>query len=201
MTLYGSNTSPYVRKVIVTGHELGIADQIRLAPVSHDPVHPDAELNQRNPLGKIPTLVTAAGIALFDSRVICEYLDSIAGGGLLPKQGDARWAVLVRLSLADGILDAAVLTRYEQAVRPESLRWPEWIDSQMEKVRRALAMLAADEAFSANRRDLGTIATACALGYLDFRYADENWRDAHPRLADWYADFQARPSMRASAPE
>jgi len=199
MVLYGSSTSPYVRKVQVTARELGLGDRIRDVPTSHSPVHPDVDLNRHNPLGKIPALVTEAGNTVFDSRVICEYLNALAGGNLLP-DGDARWPVQVRVALADGILDAAVLTRYETALRPGELQWKDWIDNQMAKVRRALAVLEADPVFGSDTLDLGTIAAGCALGYLDFRYAAEDWRAAHPALAAWYSDFSARPSMRGSMP-
>ena len=122
MKLYFSPTSPYVRKCLVSAHELGLVDRIQLLAANAHPVQRDATLIASNPLGKVPTLLTDDGTPLYDSRVICEYLDHLAGGSLFPRTGDARWAALTLQSLADGMLDAALLARYEQAVRPEPLR-------------------------------------------------------------------------------
>jgi glutathione S-transferase len=199
MKLYFSPASPYVRKVRVLALETGLASDIELATLSLTPTNPDAALCADNPVGKIPTLVRDDGSALYDSRVICEYLDSLHGGTpMFPAGGDARWTAVRRQALADGILDAAVGTRYETALRPEALRWPDWVDAQMTKVRRSLDALETEAL--GDIVDIGTIAVACALGYLDFRYADEGWRDSRPALAAWYEKFAARPSMSETRP-
>ena len=127
MQLFYSASSPFVRKCLVSAHELGLQRQLQLEPSNPHPVNRDRPLVARNPLGKVPTLVTDEGTVLYDSRVICDYLNDIGGGGLVPATGPVRWMALVEQSLADGIMDAAVLTRYETAVRPEGLRWPDWI--------------------------------------------------------------------------
>ena len=141
MKLHYNLASPYVRKARVVAIETGLMDDIELAEVTTTPVGPDADLCADNPIGKIPTLVRDDGGALFDSRVICEYLDSLHDGArMFPDSGDARWIALRRQSLADGILDAAGGTRYETFLRPQDLRWPDWIDAQMEKKTILIAM-------------------------------------------------------------
>jgi glutathione S-transferase len=199
MKLYYGPTSPYVRKVRVFAIETGLMDRIDLARVNITPVGPDASLCADNPVGKIPTLVRDDGGALYDSRVICEYLDGLHDGArMFPDNGEARWSALRRQALADGILDAAVGTRYETSLRPENLRWPDWIEGQMQKVRRSLDGVEAESL--GETLDIGTISVACALGYLDFRYPDEGWRDTRPELAAWFEKIDARTSMSQTRP-
>ena len=199
MQLYFNPASPYVRKVRVTAHELGLAGEIDLIGVSLTPVSPHEGVRSCNPVGKIPALITDDGAALYDSPVICEYLDARAGGNrIFPAVGAARWTALRRQAIADGIMDAAVLTRYEEAVRPKELRWQEWVDGQLLKIRTALDALereSLDGVF-----DIGTISIACALGYLDLRFAGEGWRKSRPRLAAWEAAIGKRASLAATAP-
>ena len=201
MKLLYSQTSPYVRKVLVLAHETGLADRLELVPVTVAPVTPNPGVAAENPLVKVPTLVREDGVSLFDSSVIVEYLDGLHHGTkLIPAAGEARWVALQRQSAADGLLDAAILVRYETVLRPEEKRWPEWIDGQMRKIRGALAAFEADGATLGQSLTIGEIAIACALAYLDFRYPDENWREDRPRLADFYARFAERPSMKATLP-
>ena len=163
---------------------------------------PDLALVADNPLGKIPCLVLDDGGALYDSRVICEYLDTLhQGARLFPAGGAERWEALRLQALADGIMDAALLTRYETFLRPEALRWTAWVDGQLDKVARALDRIeaVAAPAFGA-RVDIGTITVACALGYLDFRFGSLDWRGSRPVIAAWYEGFAARPSMQATTP-
>lgn len=201
MKLHFSPASPYVRKVLVLAHEVGLAERIERVECALTPIAPNDAVVADNPLGKVPTLVTDDGVALYDSRVICEYLDSLHDGPrMFPAAPAERWAALSRQALADGILDAAVIARYETALRPESLRWQEWIDGQTQKFRRALDELEEQADLLANEPDIGTIAIGCALGYIDFRYDHERWRASRPQLAAWYGDFSARPSMRATVP-
>ena len=202
MKLHYALPSPYVRKVRAVAIELGLDDRIELLDCALTPVSPNAALNADNPLGKIPCLVTEAGAALYDSRVICAYLDNVASGNsVIPASGDARWTALRREALADGILDAAVGTRYETFLRPKERQWAEWIDGQRNKFMRGLDQLEQEAADFGDTVDIGTIAAACACGYMDFRYADDRWRDTRPSLAAWYGSFSKRPSIATTAPE
>ena len=200
MKLYYSATSPYVRKCLVSAHELGLREKIELLPAAPHPVNRDRALVASNPLGKVPTLVTDDGAVLYDSRVICEYLNALGDGHLIPKLPKARWSIYRDEALADGILDAAVLVRYETFARPESLRWKDWIDGQMDKVTCSLAELERHASALDQRIDLGTIATGCALGYLDFRFAALGWRHTYPKTAAWFERFAARESMLSTLP-
>jgi glutathione S-transferase len=205
MLLHGLPLSPFVRKVLVFAHETGLIDRITLAPpgvVPMTPVDPDPNIVRDNPLGKIPALVLDDGTTLYDSRVICEVLDGLHDGApLFPPAGAERWTALRRQTLADGINDAAVLTRYETALRPEALRWERWTAAQKAKVARALDALEAECAGFGERLDIGTVAVACALGYLDFRFTEDRWRERRLALAAWYAPVAERPSMVATRPE
>ncbi|HEY8241904.1 MAG TPA: glutathione S-transferase [Casimicrobiaceae bacterium] len=200
MKLYYSPPSPFVRKVRVVAHELGLTDRIELVTANAHPVNRDRALVAVNPLGKVPTLVTDAGAILFDSRVVCEYLNELADGEIIPSDREARWNALVEQSMGDGIMDAAVLTRYETFARPEPLRWADWIAGQLDKVACGLADLEGRASAFGERVDVGTIACACALGYLDLRFATLEWRDRHPNAAAWFAWFGGRESMMLTRP-
>jgi len=202
MKLYYSQTSPYARKVRLAAEHLGLTPRIELVAASTTPIAEDAALAAAAPLGKIPALVTDEGAVLFDSRVIVEYLDHLAGGGgLIPAAGDpARWRTLRLQATADGLLDAALLMRYEVALRPGALLWRDWLDGQNRKVARALAALEAEAAGLADGPALDAIATACALGYLDFRFADMGWRTRCPGLALFFAEFAQRQEMALTDP-
>lgn len=201
MKLFYAAASPFVRMVWITALELGIADRIELVDGGTTPMDANPALAEANPVAKLPTLVTDDGEALYDSRVICEYLIAEAGNDtMLPSKGPARWPALRQLALLNGILDAAVLRRYEGAYRPAELRWPAWDDGQRGKISRALDMLEGDMD-ALGGVTLVSIAAACALGYLDFRFADEDWRASRPKLAAWYDDGWAkRPAMIATVP-
>jgi glutathione S-transferase len=197
MQIYFSPASPYVRKVMVVAHELGLADRIERLPSAAGPVVRDATIRRHNPIGQVPTFLTDDGTVLYDSRVICEYLDDLGGGGFFGS-GDARWRTLTDAALGDGLLGAALLARYEAVLRPEPLRWDDWTRGQMEKITDALDRM---EAMDLDGRvDIATVTFACGLGYLDFRFPDVDWRSAHPRLAAWYAAFSQRPSLVATQP-
>ncbi len=202
MQLFHSVTSPYVRKVMVLAHETGLVDRIEKIESSPSPVVGDQPVTVQNPLGKVPTLVLDDDSVLFDSRVIAAFLDTQHDGTpLIPAQGIKRFAALTLEALADGLLDAALLCRYETAARPEELRWQSWYDGQMGKIDTALDELEAHWMEILNGpTTIGSIATACALGYLDFRFGDSDWRPTRPQLAAWYAGFAERPSMQATAP-
>jgi glutathione S-transferase len=200
LKLFHAAASPFVRKCLVAADELGLRDRIELVSAAAHPVKRDAALVAHNPLGKIPTLITNDGAVLYDSRVICEYLNVLGHGELLPRDGPERFTVLVEQALADGIMDAAVLARYEMVARPEPLHWRDWLEGQLAKVTSGLGALEARAAILGERVDLGTIAFGCALGYLDFRFAALGWRDKHPKAAAWFERFGARPSMVATRP-
>jgi glutathione S-transferase len=199
MKLFYSPTSPYVRKVLITAIELGLRERIEIVPVHVSPVEPSSALNQSNPIGKIPALIADDGTELYDSAVICEYLDSLQGARLFPASGPARWQVLRQHALADGILDAAVLLRYETWLRPAELRWKDWADGQTGKIARGLDVLEGNVA-SLSGITIGSISVACALGYLDLRFGDMRWRDRRPQLSSWLSEFAERPSFEATRP-
>jgi glutathione S-transferase len=198
MKLYYSPYSPYVRKVLVAAHEVGLADKIENVACAAHPVTRDRNIIAHNPLGQVPTLLLDDGTMLADSRVICEYLDDRAGGSLFPRSGAERWRVLVDQTIGDGILTAALLSRYEVAARPPEKLWQDWLGGQMDKVETAIAAIEAVAPTLGDRVDIGTISFGCAFGYLDLRFPDLGWRDRHPKSADWYARFGARPSMVAT---
>ena len=199
MKLYHSPLSPYVRKVMVILHETGLIGQVEIIPASGTPVATGTLPLARNPLGKIPTLERPEGPALYDSRVICRYLGEMAGGGLYPPAG--IWETLTLEATADGILEAALLMVYEDRLRAEEIRSPDWVEAQWTKIDRALAAIESRwMAHLAGPLDAGQIAVGCALGYLDLRLAARGWRESRPALADWEARFAQRPSMKATAP-
>ncbi|PAU52971.1 glutathione S-transferase [Pseudomonas sp. PIC25] len=202
LTLFHSPASPFVRKVMVLLHETGQLDRVALHTVALSPTSPSAELNADNPAGKIPALRLEDGSVLHDSRVILDYLDhQHVGEPLIPRDGTARWRRLTLASLADAILDAAVLTRYETFLRPEEKRWDDWLAAQKDKIQRALAYFEQNAAAElACHFDIAAIGVACALGYLDLRQPELGWRDRYPRLAAWYAEVSQRPSMQATQP-
>ena len=200
MKLFYSDTSPFVRKCLVSAHELGLREQLDLVAAAAHPIARDRALVAQNPLGKVPTLITDEGAVLYDSRVICEYLNSVGAGGLIPPQPPLRWAVLVEQALADGLLDAAVLTRYETVSRPEKLRWTDWVAGQIEKMTGALGELERCADKLGARVDMGTIAIGCALGYLDFRFSSLAWRETCPNLTVWFERFGRRDSMVRTRP-
>jgi len=201
MQLHYNAASPYTRKVLVVAHETGLSARIGLLVRRMTAVDPDPDLNRDNPLGKIPCLVLDDGSALYDSRVIAEYLDGLHDGPrLFPPAGPERWTALRRQAAGDGIMDAAVTTRYETFQRPAERRWPEWIAGQQAKWRRTLDALEAEADRLGGVVDIGTVAIGCALGYLDFRFPDEGWREGRPALAAWFERFAARASMTATAP-
>jgi glutathione S-transferase len=203
MQLYYSPTSPYVRKITVLIHEAGLDGRVERIAAVGTPLEPGSLPLAENPLGKVPVLVTPHG-ALYDSRVICRYLDEASGAGAYPA-GDALWRTLVLEATADGILDAALLMVYEGRLRPEGMRFQPWVDAQWAKVARALDALEADwqDHLTAKRQgcpDMGHIALGAALGYVDFRHGAREWRLGRPKLAAWADGFMARASMQATVP-
>jgi glutathione S-transferase len=199
MILRTSPPSPFGRKVNIAAAVLGLSDQIKIERA--DTIDPADPVRRQNPLGKIPVLILDNGTALYDSRVILEYLDHLAGGGrIIPADPNARFAALRLQALADGILDAAILQVYEGRWRAIASHEPKWLAHQADKVSRALAALATDIPCLNAVPHVGQIAIACALGYLDFRF-DRTWREAHPTLAAWLDSFAAKiPAYAATQP-
>ncbi len=193
MILRYSAASPYARKIRIAADLLGLADRIEIVAAST--ADPADTLRSQNPLGKIPTLILEDSAALYDSRVIADYLDHLGGGRLIPP-APGRFEALRLQALGDGINDAALLIRYETAMRRPELRDQDAIDLQQGKIDRALKMLEA--APPTGEVDIGQIAVACALGYLDLRF-EGAWRAKHPKLVPWLADFAAKvPAFEAT---
>ena len=201
MKIFHSTASPYVRKVMVTAIEKGLDDQIEKVPTAASPLKRAAELGEKNPLAKVPCLLTDDGRAIFDSPVICAYLDSLKAPHLIPTEPAARIDCMNLEALADGILDAGILTRYEDALRPADKHWPEWKEGQLGKVMGAIDALETTYAGQlTGPLTVGQIAVGCALGWLDFRYGDIDWRSTHPKVAAFAAAIAERPSMKATVP-
>lgn len=198
MLLHWSPRSPYVRKVMITAHELGLGERLECVRTVVSPFKPADELFEDNPMNKLPTLVLDDGTALFDSRVICEYLDTLhAGPKLFPAAGPERFVTLRDQALGDGLLDIAMMRLIER-LKPADQRSPEIIESNERKTRATLDRLEADVSRLTGRPyDIGHIAIGTALGYLDFRFGDDRWREGRGRLADWHAQFNARPAVLA----
>jgi glutathione S-transferase len=203
MKLRYASTSPYVRKVTVLAMETGLDAKIERLATANAPDKPNPELGRENPLNKVPCLLTDDGLVLFDSPVICEYLDAQHGGRKWFPGGTARWHALRQMALADGILDAALLRRYE-GLRPENERSTGWDKAQKLKIDQGLDALEQEAATfpdpAGEQLSIGHISIGCALGYLDFRFASEAWRNSRPTLAKWYEGLAKRPSMAKTVP-
>lgn len=199
MQLLWSPRSPFVRKVMIVLHETGLAGQVETVRAVASMAKVNPEILAHNPLGKIPVLLTDDVGAIFDSPVICEYLDGRHDGPLLfPADRDERIAALSRQALADGLLDVLLLTRNE-AGRPDGAPSPTYLAGFETKIAASLKALERHApTLDQSPFGIGHIAIGCALGYLDFRFAERNWRAAHPALAQWSAGFEARPSAQAT---
>lgn len=198
MKLYSSPTSPFVRKVRIVIQEKGAAHLVNEEVVSAlaDP----AELHAANPLGKVPALALDDGRTLFDSPLICEYLDAVLDGPtLMPASGEARWQVMRLHALGDGIADAAVSLTFEKN-RPEAERSANWMGRWRRAIIRSLDLLERESASLQGPATLGTIAVESALGYLDFRHGDLGWRDGRPALAAFFENASGRAAFKETAP-
>lgn len=196
MKLFYSQTSPFVRKVMLVLHETGQVDDVEIVKVASTALAPDAGLAAANPLKKIPALARASGPTLYDSRVICEFLDQRADAGLCR---DFEFKILE--ATGDGIMDAGVAMAYERRLRPEDKQWQDWIDGQQAKILSACAALEARwMAHLSGPLNIGQLSVAAALAYVDFRHPDAGWRTGNDQLAAWFADFESRPSFLATKP-
>jgi glutathione S-transferase len=221
MKLFFTDTSPYARKVRVVALELALQDRIETQFLRPMPTAVDATLSSVNPLSKIPALVLDDGTALYDSPVICEYLDTLhAGPKLVPASGPARFRVLRLQALCDGILEAAILVFYERSQRPPAMHWGPWLDGQAQKARQGLDELEREAASfgpqapgalapgavtstSDDERagvDLAQICAGVTIGWLELRGVLGDIRAGRPKLGAWYDAFRTRPSMRATVP-
>ncbi|WP_336083198.1 glutathione S-transferase [Thalassospira sp. CH_XMU1448-2] len=190
MLLRSSAPSPFGRKVKIAAKILGVYDLLTVEMSNTN--DPADTLRQQNPLGKIPILILDDGRKIFDSRVICEYLDAQADGvSLHPTESDARWEALTLQALGDGIVDASILQVYEARMRPEDKRHDDWLSYQSDKVKRSLDHLSANAPSLEGDLTIGHVAIACALGYLDLRF-DGKWRETYPTLVSWLDAFRAR---------
>jgi glutathione S-transferase len=200
MKLAYSPASPYVRKVMILLQETGQLDAVELVEGSGTPLAPNAAIVQKNPIGKIPALERPDGATLYDSRVICAFLDDRAGGKLYPTSS-RRWETLTLEATGDGMMDAALLMTYEGRLRPEKIRMDAFVDAQWAKIMQACAALNTRwMSHLAGPLDMGQIAVACALGYVDFRHGHRDWRSQHDGLATWDAAFSERDAMKATRP-
>lgn len=198
MKLYYSPTSPFVRKVNVFAREVGLGKHIEW--VKTNPWQAEDILTAKNPLSKIPTLITSDGLVIYDSRVICEYLDTLHDGDKLhPGKGQQRWQVLRLQALADGILESGIL-RFLEAKRTKEQQSIDWDTTQKASVERGLDYLESAISDWCENLDIGVITVACALGWLDFRIPNENWRIKRPQLEAWFAEFSKRESMLTTMP-
>ena len=200
MKLHWSPRSPYVRKVMIVAHELGLADRLRTVRTVVGGTAPHLELMRDNPLGKIPTLVLEDGTILYDSPVICEYLDTLHDGEKLFPAWPERLTAMRRLALGDGMLDIGLAWLGERFRPPERQSQPHMALWQAKTLCCVDALEQEAVALAADRFSIGHIAIGIALAYLDFRFAELHWRAGHPRLADWHASFDARPSVQANPP-
>ena len=201
MKLTFSPASPFARKVRIAAIELGLIDNIEFVPTTVVPGTPNDEYSKIHPLKKLPALILDNGEVLVDSYVIVEYLDELAGGGkLIPASGAVRWKVKSDHSLLQGMLDSMLLCRYENAVRPEALRWKAWSDDHWNRAWRGMARFEQQPDMLSRPLDISQIALTCVLGYADFRFADCGWRKAYPKLDAFHQKMLERPSVKISQP-
>jgi len=201
MKLIYAPASPFARKARILIKELQLEDKVTLQDAGAvTPISNNADLNLINPLGMLPALTLDNGDSLYDSPVICEYLNHIADGPFFPADSNQRFRTLGLQALGDGMLDLSVAMRYETAMRPENLQWQTWLDYQQEKVQRGLDTLEARCQQFEKSPLIGEITVACVLGYLDFRFADNDWRSGHPVLTRWYEQMLERDSIATTVP-
>lgn len=203
MKLFYSAASPFARKVRAAAIELGLSERIELEKTDVLPGRPNRAYAQaHNPLRKIPALLTDEGMTVYDSTVICEYLDALAGGGrIIPSRGAERWRVLRNHALAQGMCEASILIRYETAVRPQESRWPAWVDDQWDRIDAGLEWFNAHGGELEGSADLAHLALGSLLGYLDLRMSHRPWRERFALVSQWYARLEGRPSFQQTRPE
>lgn len=198
MNIHGDVISPFTRMCLVTAHEVGLKDRVKLVPAVVRPAEVNTVLSKLSPIGKIPVLETDHGHAIHDSRVIMEYLAHVAGEkDFIPDDGVKRFRVLTLMSLAQSIADASVSLRYEMVQRPEAMRWPEYRSRLRARILDSLQHIETDWLGDLKTVQAASVAVACMLGYLDFRHDALNWRSTCPHLAEFAERFNKRMSMEA----
>ncbi len=203
MKLFYSPASPFARKVRTAAIELGLSERLELEIIDTAPGKPNRPYGEAyNPLRKIPALLCEDGSTVYDSTLICEYLDNMAGGGRIVPRQDAphRWRVMTDHSLAQGMTEACILMRYETAVRPEERRWQVWIEDQWDRVESGLQWFTHNSAELSEPLNIAHLALGSLLGYIDFRMPERAWRSRFPLLADWNERLQRRPSFQQTRP-
>ena len=201
LKLFYSDRSPYVRKVMVTLHEVNLLENVEIVGVRTNPLGVVEDLVDVSPLGKIPTLVLPDGTTIFDSRVICSYLNSIGKSDLYLAQENLKWSIKTAEANFDGILDAALLMVYEHRYRQDIYQSVEWLENLWKKIERTLDFYNnSSSKILSGSLNMGQISLGCALGYLDYRHNNRNWRAKNQNLRDWFAEFSERLSMRNTIP-
>ncbi len=202
MKLFHSPTSPYVRKVMIALIETNQLEKVELVPVKVSPFSPGDQVPDNNPLGKIPCLIRNNGKPIYDSRVICRYIDTMHNSTKLYPNDSALWDTLTLEATADGISEAAILMAYEKMLRPEDQQSDDWIEAQWGKIDRALDTVENNWMNHLNAApDMACYGVGASLGYLDLRHDDRGWRDNRAKLATWEAEFIKRPAMASTLPE
>jgi len=202
MKLLYSPLSPFVRKVMIVAIENGLDGKIEKVPSATNPSVPNSDIAKHNPLMKIPALITDDGLELIESKVICQYLDALGGGKLIPASGKPRWKALRMEAIADGLADAGILVRYEVAMRPKALHWPEWISGQLAKVGNALDALEREAGDLEGPMNIGNVAVACACTWLEFRDVIPGARKTRPKLFAWIDKAnREHPSFASTMPK
>jgi len=200
MRLAYAPTSPFARKAAILLHELDLTDRVEIFnPGAITPVGQNEEIDSVNPLGMVPVLILDDGSAVYDSPVICECLNDFGDGDFFPTEIGLRLRALQMQALADGIMDLAVAVRYETALRPEELRWTEWVDRQEKRISNSLTTLEQQSDQLINF-GIGEVSVVAALGYLDFRFSHNNWREKRPKLNSWFEKISKRESVKLTVP-
>ena len=206
MKVVAANASPFARKVRIIIEEQGLTDSVEIVdPGAVTPVSNNEILNAASPLGILPVLVLDSGESIVDSRTICDYLNDVSteqgAQSLYPEAQDERYQTRSLAALTDGMMDVAVAMRYETALRPAELQWPEWLEKQQEKLVRSLDYLESRVGgLAADRLMMGEIGVACILGYMDFRFPDTDWRAGRAGLATWFEKVSSRKSLQDTVP-
>ena len=200
MKLTFSAASPFARKVRIAAIELGLIDKIQLVPVTVKVGEPNEEYSKITPLKKLPVLILDDGEVILDSYVIVEYLNELAGGGLIPEYGPTRWRLKSDHSLLQGMLDSMLLCRYEDVMRPQGLHWKAWHDDHWNRVWTGMARFEARDDLLSGPLTIAQIALVCVLGYADFRFADCGWHKTYPKLERFHQKMLERQSVKISMP-
>ncbi len=202
MKLLYSPLSPFVRKVMIVAIENGLDGKIEKVAAATNPSVPNADIAKHNPLMKIPALITDDGLELIESKVIVQYLDALGANKLIPASGKPRWKALRMEAIADGLADAGILVRYEVAMRPKALHWPEWISGQLAKVGNALDALEREAGDLEGPLNIGSVAVASACTWLEFRDVIPGARKTRPKLFAWIDKAnRERPSFASTMPK